>query len=156
MKGEPVGVGTLWCWSCSFVWGLCRRRAAKAAFSKVLAPVRLIWSNAATIWLYGRINWYLSALSVGGNCPFLVCTGALACTDWMLLKSLYDWIKGNNLSPNQILPLKHWKFNIRSISFDLRRLKTFVLTMPRSQAHNPLLIPALFVLKFTYLPDFSL
>lgn len=43
------------------MWGLCWKRAAEAAFSKVVAGVRLIRSRAATVSFYGRMNGFSSA-----------------------------------------------------------------------------------------------
>lgn len=151
MKGVTVTVGTLWCWSCSFVWGLCWKRASKAAFSKVMAGVHLIRSVVVTISFHGRIN--------GFHAPFLWVVNALFLCVWGVYLRWLDpakvplWLQEKKWSDSRnpcLVMLENWT------CFYLRGLKTLILTPRRSQAHNPLLIPALFVLKFTYLPDFSL
>lgn len=43
------------------MWGLCWKRAAEAAFSKIVAGVRLTGSRAATVSLYGRMNGFAFA-----------------------------------------------------------------------------------------------
>lgn len=79
------------------MWGLCWKCAAEAAFSKVIAGVHLIRSVAATISFYVRINGFSCICVSLGFTALVLSVGVFTCTDYRLLKTLYDCRNGNNL-----------------------------------------------------------